>query len=180
MALVNGLPSVMLSNVAALIKQKVDAKTAPLVEQFTQLLYGNISSLDLEHRNESDMYGAALSLWSSLNEHKDEAPVIHVFNPSVGKNGWKSSHTIIEVIIQDMPFLVDSIRIALNRLGLSPHLMLNAPLKIIRDNKLEVETLAPIFNKDLEASSEETVFFIEIDRQANSQDLDMIKQTLLS
>ena len=180
MALVNGLPSVMLSNVAALIKQKVDDKSAPLVEQFTQLLYGNISSLDLEHRNESDMYGAALSLWSSLNEHKDDAPVIHVFNPSVSKNGWKSSHTIIEVIIQDMPFLVDSIRIALNRLGLSPHLMLNAPLKIIRDDNLEVKALAPIVNKDMEASSEETVFFIEIDRQANGQDLEMIKQTLLS
>ena len=95
MAFVNGLPSVMLSNVAALIKQKVEDETAPLVQQFTQLLYGNISSLDLEHRNESDLYGAALSLWSSLNEHKDEAPVIHVFNPSVSKNGWKSSHTII-------------------------------------------------------------------------------------
>jgi glutamate dehydrogenase len=180
MALVNGLPSVMLSNVEALIKQKVDDKIAPLVAQFTQLLYGNISSLDLEHRNESDMYGAALSLWSSLNEHKDEAAVIHVFNPSVSKNGWKSSHTIIEIIIQDMPFLVDSIRIALNRLGLSPHLMLSATLKIIRDDNLEVTALTPIFNKDLEASSEETVFFIEIDRQANVQDLDMIKQTLLS
>jgi glutamate dehydrogenase len=180
MALVNGLPSVMLSNVEALIKQKVDDKIAPLVAQFTQLLYGNISSLDLEHRNESDMYGAALSLWSSLNEHKDEAAVIHVFNPSVSKNGWKSSHTIIEIIIQDMPFLVDSIRIALNRLGLSPHLMLSTTLKIIRDDNLEVTALTPIFNKDLEASSEETVFFIEIDRQANVQDLDMIKQTLLS
>jgi glutamate dehydrogenase len=79
-----------------------------------------------------------------------------------------------------MPFLVDSIRIALNRLGLSPHLMLSATLKIIRDDNLEVTALTPIFNKDLEVSSEETVFFIEIDRQANVQDLDMIKQTLLS
>ncbi len=180
MAFVNGLPSVMLSNVAALIKQKVEDETAPLVQQFTQLLYGNISSLDLEHRNESDLYGAALSLWSSLNEHKDEAPVIHVFNPSVSKNGWKSSHTIIEVIIQDMPFLVDSIRIALNRLSLSPHCMLNAPLKVIRNDKLEVISLAPIVNDDIQATSEETAFFIEIDRQSNPDDLDNIKQNLLS
>ena len=99
MALVNGSPSVILNNVATLIRQKVDGNTAPLVEQFAQLLYGNMSSLDLAHRNDSDMYGATLSLWSSLNEHKDDAPVIHVFNPSVSKNGWKSSHTIIEVIV---------------------------------------------------------------------------------
>ena len=39
MALVDGLPSVILSNVAQLIKQKVPADTAPLVEQFSEVLY---------------------------------------------------------------------------------------------------------------------------------------------
>ena len=116
MALVNGSPSVILKNVAQLIKKKVPTESAELVEQFATLLYSNISSFDLSERNDSDMYGATLSLWSSLNEHTDKEPVIHVFNPSVSKNGWKSSHTIIEVIIKDMPFLVDSIRIALESL----------------------------------------------------------------
>jgi len=180
MALVNGSPSVILNNVVKLINQKVDKQTAPLIEKFTHLLYGNISSLDLADRNDSDMYGATLSLWSSLNEHKDEAPIIHVFNPSVSKNGWKSSHTIIEVIVKDMPFLVDSIRIALNRLGLSPHLMLNAPLKIIRDKKLEVTDLVSIVDNKFKATSEETIFLIEIDRQANQTELDSIKAELLS
>ena len=46
----------------------------------------------------------------------------------------------------------------------------------INDDNLEVKALAPIVNNDFEASSEETVFFIEIDRQAGDQDLDMIKQ----
>ena len=180
MALVNGSPSVILNNVTKLIYQKVDKKTAALIEKFTDLLYGNISTLDLAHRNDSDMYGATLSLWSSLNEHKDEAPVIHVFNPSVSKNGWKSSHTIIEVIVKDMPFLVDSIRIALNRLGLSPHLMLNAPLKIIRDKKLEVTDLVSIVDGKFKATSEETIFLIEIDRQESQSELDSIKSELLS
>jgi glutamate dehydrogenase len=180
MALVNGSPSVILSNVVKLINQKVDKQTAPLIEKFTHLLYGNISSLDLVGRNDSDMYGATLSLWSSLNEHKDEAPIIHVFNPSVSKNGWKSSHTIIEVIVKDMPFLVDSIRIALNRLGLSPHLMLNAPLKIIRDKALQVNDLVSIVDNNFKATSEETIFLIEIDRQTNQADLSSIKDELLS
>ncbi|GAA0820020.1 NAD-glutamate dehydrogenase [Colwellia asteriadis] len=180
MALVNSSSSVILNNVAKLIQQKVDSKTAPLVEQFANLLYGKISSLDLLDRNDSDMYGAALSLWSSLNEHKDETPVIHVFNPSVDKNGWKSSHTIIEVIVKDMPFLVDSIRIALNRLGLSPHLMLNAPLKVVRNEKLDVTALSPIVDTKLKATSEETIFLIEIDRQSEQSELDNIKSELLS
>lgn len=180
MALVNGSPSVILKNVSQLIHQKVPKNLAPLVEQFANLLYSNISSLDLAHRNDSDMYGATLSLWSSLNEHKDDEPVIHVFNPSVSKNGWKSSHTIIEVIVKDMPFLVDSIRIALNRLGLSPHLMLNSPLKVARTKDLEIAQLAPIVDEKIKATSEETIFFIEIDRQSSQAELNAIKEELLS
>jgi len=180
MALVNGSPSVILKNVAQLIKKKVPKDSAELVEQFANLLYSNISSLDLSNRNDSDMYGATLSLWSSLNEHTDDEPVIHVFNPSVSKNGWKSSHTIIEVIVKDMPFLVDSIRIALNRLGLSPHLMLNSPLKMVRDKNKNITKISSSVDTTIKATSEETIFFIEIDRQAGKKELDAIKAELLS
>ncbi len=180
MALVNGSPSVILKNVAQLIKKKVPQDIADLVEQFSTLLYSNISSFDLSNRNDSDMYGATLSLWSSLNEHTDDTPIIHVFNPSVSKNGWKSSHTIIEVIVKDMSFLVDSIRIALNRLGLSPHLMLNSPLKLVRDKNKNIIKLASNVDTSIKATSEETIFFIEIDRQSTKEELEAIKSELLS
>ncbi|MDX2371077.1 MAG: NAD-glutamate dehydrogenase [Colwellia sp.] len=180
MALVNGSPSVILKNVAQLIKKKVPQDTADLVEQFATLLYGNISSLDLSNRNDSDMYGATLSLWSTLNEHTADTPMIHVFNPSVSKNGWKSSHTIIEVIVKDMPFLVDSIRIALNRLGLSPHLMLSLPLKLVRGKNKNITQLASNVDTKIKATSEESIFFIEIDRQSTKEELDTIKGELLS
>ncbi|TYK66769.1 NAD-glutamate dehydrogenase [Colwellia echini] len=180
MALANGSSSVIINNVAKLIHQKVASNTAPLIEKFAGLLYGNMSSFDLENRNDSDMYGAVLSLWGTLNKHKENTPIIHVYNPSVSENGWKSSHTIIEVIVQDMPFLVDSIRIALNRLGLSPHLMLNSPLKIVRDDSLAVIELASVEDKKIKSSSEETVFLIEIDRQTKQAELDAIQADLLS
>ncbi|GAA6204361.1 NAD-glutamate dehydrogenase [Thalassotalea sp. SU-HH00458] len=180
MALVDGLPSVILSNVVQLIQKKVPSETAPLVEQFSNLLYKNISTLDLAHRNDSDMYGATLSLWNSLNDHQDSTPIIKVFNPQVSKHGWKSSHTIIEVIIRDMPFLVDSIRIALSRLGVTPHLMLNSPIKLIRDKDHNITQLSAASDKKMKSTSIETVFFIEIDRQSEQEVLDNIASELHS
>ncbi|WP_440877448.1 NAD-glutamate dehydrogenase [Thalassotalea sp. PLHSN55] len=180
MALVDGLPSVILKNVAQLIQQKVPSDTAPLVEQFADLLYRNISNVDISHRNDSDMYGATLSLWNSLNAHQDDEPVIKVFNPQVAKHGWKSSHTVIEVIVKDMPFLVNSLRIALSRLGLFPHLMLNCPLRIVRDKNKQISQLSTAADKKIKSTSAETVFFIEIDRQSEQSVLDNIAQELLS
>ncbi|GLX82230.1 NAD-glutamate dehydrogenase [Thalassotalea eurytherma] len=171
MALVDGLPSVILKNVSQLIQQKVSKETAPLVEKFAEILYGNISTSDLTHRNESDMYGATLSLWNSLNEFQHGNALIKVFNPEVSKHGWKSSHTVIEVIVDDMPFLVDSVRIALNRKGLSPHLMLNCPMQVIRDKDNNLTKIANSSERKLKDSLTETVFFIEIDRISEPKQL---------
>ncbi|MFD2166577.1 NAD-glutamate dehydrogenase [Thalassotalea euphylliae] len=180
MAFVDGLPSVLLKNVAQFIQQKVPSQTAPLVEQFANLLYGNISTSDLAHRNDSDLYGATMSLWNSLSDHVDDKPVIKVFNPEVSKHGWKSSHTIIEVIVQDMPFLVDSLRIALNRQGLSPHLMLNSPIQVVRNTKNQITKIASTADAKIRSSKAETVFFIEIDRQDSAEVMASLTEELYS
>lgn len=179
MALVDGLPSVILENVSKLIDKKVPEDTAALVKQFSEFLYSNMSTIDLANRNDSDMYGATLSLWNSLNSHTDNTPVIRVINPEVSKHGWKSSHTVVEVIVNDMPFLVDSIRIGLNRLGLSPHLMLNKPIRVVRDKDGRVSKLADSSSR-IKSGRVETVFFIEIDRQTEKTALKDLTKELLS
>ena len=57
-------------------------------------------------------------LWHSFNEYKPgDKALIKVYNPDVPNDGWESPHTIIEIIQSDMPFMVDSVRMALSRLG---------------------------------------------------------------
>ncbi|TKB45865.1 NAD-glutamate dehydrogenase [Thalassotalea mangrovi] len=179
MASLDNKSSVLFKNVSALIHDKVPPETAPLLDKFTDLLYANISKEDLALRNDSDVYGATLSLWKALNAQVDNKPFIRVLNPQVSQHGWKSSHTVIEVIIKDMPFLVDSTRIALNRLNLFPHLILNCPMNIVRDDKGQVIDMAAGATK-LKNSVTETVFFIEIDRLTEQQQIDELTEELHS
>jgi len=86
-----GQASVILDNVCKLIQKKVHADNVLLVEKFAKALY---------------IYGAALSLWNALEKNTTDDAVIRVFNPEVAKDGWQSSHTIVEIIAKDMPFLV--------------------------------------------------------------------------
>ncbi|OUS30775.1 NAD-glutamate dehydrogenase [Thalassotalea sp. 42_200_T64] len=179
MALLDNKSSVLFKNVAKLIHQKVPASTAALLEHFTSLLYSNISKDDLAGRNDSDVYGATLSLWKALNTQQQDKAFIRVLNPEVSKHGWKSSHTVIEVITPDMPFLVDSTRMALNRMGLSPHLILNCPMKIVRDYNGAITDLAA-GNEKLKDSHSETIFFIEIDRLSQQSQIDNLTEELHS
>ncbi|WP_371189241.1 NAD-glutamate dehydrogenase [Thalassotalea maritima] len=179
MASLDNHSSVLFTNVNKLIREKVPAATAGLLEQFTTLFYKNLSTDDLAGRNDSDVYGATLSLWKALNTRQDDQAFIRVLNPEVSKHGWKSSHTVIEIILKDSPFLVDSTRIALNRLGLSPHLIVNCPLNIVRDYNGQVSAIADS-SQSLADSTTETVFFVEIDRLSSQKQIDELTAELTS
>ncbi|WP_100657354.1 NAD-glutamate dehydrogenase [Alteromonas flava] len=161
--------SVLLENVYKMIDKNVDAAFSQLVKQFAQRLYSNMAADDLDDRNDSDLYGAALSLWHQFERFDSAEPTIRVFNPEIAKHGWRSSHTIVEIIVNDMPFLVDSVRMALNRMEISAHLLLHSPITIKRDdNKNVVEFLDNPPKRKTAGVIKQTVFLIEIDRQ-NSQ-----------
>ncbi|TMN33263.1 NAD-glutamate dehydrogenase [Pseudoalteromonas sp. S2755] len=161
-----GTASVILDNVCKLIHKKVHADKVSLVETFAKTLYSNMSKEDLAHRNDSDLYGAALSLWNALDKNKSDDAVIRVFNPEVAKDGWQSSHTIVEIIAKDMPFLVDSVRMAMNRKNIVSHLLLHSPLKLQRNDAGAITAVSNL-KAEQESTSTKTVFFIEIDRQTD-------------
>ncbi len=87
MALKDAMPSVLLENVVNLIHTKIPSSQAKQVEQFANCLYAHMSKDDLNARNDSDLYGAVVSLWNALNKTSPEQTHIRVFNPSQAKHG---------------------------------------------------------------------------------------------
>ncbi len=179
MSLVDGQTPVLLEKVFDLIKNKVPSSQSQLVQEFTKRLYRNIASDDLSHRNDSDMYGAVLGLWHSFNEYKPgDKALIKVYNPDVPNDGWESPHTIIEIIQSDMPFMVDSVRMALQRMGITTHLLLHMPISHNRDDNNQVtEMLKPGTRGE---NHVDTVFLIEIDRQTSKDEIKAIRKELIS
>lgn len=169
MALKDAMPSVLLENVVNLIHSKVPNTQAKQVEQFATSIYAHMSKDDLHERNDSDLYGAVLSLWNAANKTPVGDTHIRVFNPSQSKHGWKSSHSIIEVIHPDMPFLVDSVGMALNRMGITTHMMLHTPLTVKRtDGCISHVSYGEETDKGTEKVA---VFLIEIDRLSSDADI---------
>lgn len=178
MALIDGQPSVLLQNVSKLIRQKVKDQV-DLVEKFAFTLYGNVASDDLQGRNDSDLYGAALSLWQYFNSNAGTQAAIRVFNPEISRNGWESKHTIVEMVVTDMPFLVDSVRIALNRHNITAHLLLHYPLQTWRDAQGNITEFHKLGTQP-HPTTQQTVFHIEIDRMSDTQRINELVAELTS
>lgn len=179
MSLTHHQHSVLLERVFSLINEKVDPSQSAEIMQFGQLLLKRMPFDDIDGRSDSDLYGAILSLWQLLQNKKIGEPSIKVFNPEIAKHGWQSSHTIIEMIIDDMPFLVDSIRMAINRFNITSHLILHTPMQLGRNTQGKVTDFMTSDGK-AKTHTKETVFFIEIDRQSRAQDLEKLRHELCS
>ena len=130
----------------------------------------------MEGRSESDIYGAVSVCGVSLRV-MTRLVLWLMFNPNVSRHGWRSSQTIITICVKDMPFLVDSVRMTLQRLGISSTCFY-IPLAVRRDESYQVthvESLASA-QDDIEAN---TVFLIEVDTLSDSNDLKKLQAELL-
>ena len=68
---------------------------------------------------------------SSARTREPGRPKVRVLSPTVAEHGWASRHSVIEIVNDDMPFLVDSTTTEINRQGLTLHLIVH-PIFAVR------------------------------------------------
>ncbi|GAA5187877.1 NAD-glutamate dehydrogenase [Ferrimonas gelatinilytica] len=168
MATVQSSPSVLLDNVVDLIHRKNDVYDAALLERFARILLGTLSADDLNQRKDSELYGATLSLWNHLNQADPKKSSNHIYNPAQSTHGWSSPHTIIELVQPDMPFLVDSVAMVLNRFNITTHLTIHTPIAVERDEKGRIQAISRVNEASAEAQRI-SVFLVEVDNQAEGE-----------
>src|SRR6185503_544468 len=147
----------------------MEAKAQPVIsgleEQFGRLYYAEVDPEELAARSAKDLKGAAARHLEFGREFCSGKPQIRAYNPTPAKHGWHSTHTVVEIVNDDMPFLVDSVVMELNRQGLTLHLVIHPVLRTVRNHAGElVSASAP------GESSEgrlESFMHVEVDRQTD-------------
>ncbi|MDX1527829.1 MAG: NAD-glutamate dehydrogenase, partial [Gammaproteobacteria bacterium] len=164
----------IIESVVATVGDKLAGDERAAVEEFVRQYYAGTAPDDLADSEVMDLYGAALAHWNFAKQRKPGEPKIRVYNPQVEEHGWQSTHTIVELVTDDMPFLVDSVRMALNRHGLTVHLLIHPVMRVRRDKS--GRAIAPVAHGDTdEGAITEAVMHIEVDRQAEKE---VIEQTV--
>ncbi len=163
-----------LEQVLALVREKLAPEARGPVEAFVRAYYRQVDPEDLAERAAADLYGAALSHWNFARRREPGAARIRVFNPSVAEHGWQSTHTVIEIVNDDMPFLVDSVTMEVNRHGLTLHLTVHP---ILRSNR-QADTLTGILPDDSPAGVRESFIHVEVDRISDAAGLEALAADL--
>src|SRR5689334_24918835 len=153
---------------------------ADSVHAFLQQYYLHAAPEDLIDRDPVDVYGAALSHYRLAEARPQGTATVRVHTPTVEANGWTCSHTVVEVVTDDMPFLVDSVTNELSRQDRAIHVVIHPQMVVRRDitgKLLEVLDAEPCGLRrpgDAGLPADAVVvswMHIEVDRETDREDL---------
>ena len=134
----------------------------PLLVRFLPRYYSELPADDVDDRKLDDIYAVAVAHLALGRVRRAGTAAARVLSPERDRDGWHSPHSVVLVVTDDMPFLVDTIRLVLERRGLGVHLLVHPVLRAVREDDRLVDVApdpADGIDDQLEAWTQ-----IEIDR----------------
>ena len=158
------LESELIDTVCERVRERLPSDQATPCEAFVRQYYQWVPAEDLADRNPLDLYGSAVAHWNLAQQRAPGEAKVRVYNPVFEQHGWQSPHTVIEIVSDDMPFIVDSVTMDLNRRGYGIHLVIHPVMRIRRDASGHViEVLEP--DAETDDAVAESILHAEVGRE---------------
>ena len=125
----------LLDTVCSRLREHFQGDDADQAEAFVRQYYRWVAAEDIAERGELDLYGAALAHFDLARRREPGTTKVRIYNPEFELHGWGSGHTAVEIVTDDMPFLIDSVGMELNRRGFGVHLIIHPVIQVRRDGR---------------------------------------------
>jgi glutamate dehydrogenase len=168
----------------ALIERIVRARVAgtgrhysPLLRRrFLRAYFRGVAEDDLAQRSPDALAAAALQQlkFASLARPAGKS-LVKVFNPDPRRDGFECAHTLVMVVTDDMPFLVDSLGIVFSQAEVAVHLIVHPVLAVRRDRR---GILTDVRVERAHGALAESWQLYEIDRQTDATRIAELQQKL--
>ncbi len=159
------IKSELVNQAADIARKKVRGDDADQAETFIRLYYRNVPPQDVADKTPEALYAAALSFWRFGDKRAAGTPAVRVFNPRLEEHGYRSHHTVVEIVNDNMPFLVDSTAQLLNSKGLTVHVLFHPIIDVERDEGGCVHKVQAPNGK---AAGSESFVHVEVDEQPDA------------
>ncbi len=156
-----------------------------LPKEFSQIVedyFDLVAPIDLVGRNPQDLASMITSHFEMGQTRAPGDSLVQTVAPAIDTHGWTSSHTIVQLVTDDKPFLVDSVAAELNTQKRGVHLIMHPRFLVHRDKKGRlVEVLSSDHVDQASLPSDaivESWICVEIDRETDSAELNQITNRL--
>ena len=171
------LESELIDTVCERVRERLPTDQVAPCEAFVRQYYQWVPAEDLADRNPLDLYGAAVAHYNLAQQRTPGESKVRVYNPDFEQHGWQSPHTLIEIVTDDMPFIVDSVTMQLGRLGCGIDLVIHPVMKVKRNDEGQ---LLEVLDHDapVDGAIRESVVHVEVGREHDRALLDQLRKTI--
>ncbi len=143
-------------------------------EEFVRQYYHWVPAPDLADRNPLDLCGAVVAHWKAARHRANSEVKVNVYNPDQDRDGWRSPFTVVEIVGDDMPFIVDSVIMELVRQGYAIELLIHPVMRVVRDPDGELLEVLEA-GIEVEGGLLESIIHAEVTRQSSSDRLAVLR-----
>ena len=110
----------------------------PLLQSFLGVYYRDVPSEDADSKRLNAAYAAAVAHLQLGRTRRAGETLVEVLSPDLERDGWETERTILMFVTDDVPFLVDSVRMVLDCYELGIHLLIHPMLSVGRNDRHEL------------------------------------------
>lgn len=164
----------LIGRIAAAARGRRGASLPLPLGDFIRLYYRGVDEADLLSQPAAALAHAAAGHLRFGALRRNGQSLVRAFNPTVARDGWDCDHTVIEIVTDDMPFLIDSLAMVLNELGHSIEMMVHPVLNVRRDVRGRLRSLP----QTDDGSAVESWQHICIARCLNAEQLSLLQRRI--
>ncbi len=165
--------SATLDSVLLAVGKRVNGPRLKEAETLARLFLQRVPDDELAARAADDWAAMICEMLSFLRERRANTPKVRVFNPDPEVHGWDSTHTVVQIVNDDMPFLVDSVGMVIALTDAVVHSIIHPVVGVDRDPGGHILSIHPAGT-----AKRESLIHLEIDRHAEPQELTALAQAI--
>ncbi|OZM71586.1 NAD-glutamate dehydrogenase [Amycolatopsis antarctica] len=141
------------------------AAYAPEIGDLIRLYYRHIPAEEILDDDPADLVGAVRSHLQLAQARVPGRPAVRLVNPTTAEDGWSRDATVLQIVTDDMPYLVDSVAAEFSRTGAQVQRIVHPIVVVSRDVTGELLEIHP--NADVasppEGAAIESWMYLEVD-----------------
>jgi glutamate dehydrogenase len=146
------------------------------VGEYLDCYFVDVELTGVRDASPEELLGAALQHFHLGQVRVEKQAATTLYTPDFDRHGWHSPHTVIDIVTDDMPFLVDSITMVVYRHGLVIHRLLHPLLGVERAVDGALQSTRP---RGAAGSRPESWIHLEIDRVGDAALMDQLRQEIV-
>jgi glutamate dehydrogenase len=170
---VEEVEAALIQSVCGRLRDHIAPELVDRCEAFVGQFYHWVPQEDLAGRSTRDLCGAAMSVWDFARDRTPSSASVRAYNPGLGEHGWQSRNTIVEVVTDDMPFLVDSVGMELSRRGYGIQVSILPVIDVLRDAGGRLDEVFPP-GAGMTGALTEAMMQFEVDRETEPERLEAL------